>query len=89
MQDRNDIIEGIGVALRATIRHHSIASARVVDLGTADLTAAKKAAAAEFRAEFVDYTICILGERTPDNPDGIIAARRVGARKWHDNGSKH
>lgn len=71
--------------LRATIRHHSIARARVVDLGTSDLTAAKKAASAEFRGEFVDYTICIMGERTPDNPDGIVAARRVGARKWHNH----
>ena len=69
---------------RATIRHHSIARARVVDLGTADLTAAKKAAATAFRGEFVDYTICILGDETPDNPRGIVASKRVGARKWID-----
>lgn len=70
--------------LRATIRHHSIASARVVDLGTTDLAIAKKAASAEFKGEFVDYSICILGECTPDNPYGIISIRRVGARKWRD-----
>lgn len=75
--------------LHATIRHHSIARARVVDLGTADLTAAKRKAGAEFRSEFVDYTICILGERTPDNPDGIISSRRIGARKWHDHEDQH
>lgn len=71
---------------RATIRHHSIARARVVDLGTPDLIAAKKAASAEFKGEFADYTICILGEETPDNPRGIVASKRVGARKWIDSG---
>jgi hypothetical protein len=70
--------------LHATIRHHSIASARVVDLGTADMAEAKKLAAAEFRGEFADYRICILGERSVHNPDGIVATRRVGARKWMD-----
>jgi len=67
---------------RATIRHHSIASARVVDLRTTDLTAAKRAATREFGSGFVDHTICILGERTPDNPDGIVATRRIGSSKW-------
>lgn len=69
---------------RATIRHNSIASARIVDLGTDDLAAAKKAASAEFVGEFVDHEICILGDSTPDNPNGIVSKRRVGARKWID-----
>ena len=68
----------------ATIRHHSIARARIVDLGTDSLDAAKKAAAAEFKGDFVDYIICIIGDRTPHNPNGIVAHRRVGARKWVD-----
>lgn len=71
--------------LRATIRHHSIARARVVDLGTDDLTKAKTLAAAEFRGDFVDYTLCILGDATPHNPSGVIASRRIGARKWHNH----
>ena len=70
--------------LSATIRHHSIASARVVDLGTTDLAAAKKAAAKEFGDDYRDYTICIIGEATIHNQDGIIATRRVGGRKWVD-----
>lgn len=75
--------------LHATIRHHSIARARVIDLGTADLKAAKRKASAEFRGEFVDYAICIIGDRTPDNPDGIISSRRVGARNWNDHEDQH
>lgn len=68
----------------ATIRHHSISSARVVDLGTTDITEAKRRASAEFGGDFNDYTLVILGERTPGNPDGIISSRRLGARKWRD-----
>ena len=70
---------------RATIRHNSISRARVVDLGTADLTAAKARASAEFKGDFVDYIICIIGECSPDNPTGVVASRRVGARNWIDN----
>lgn len=68
---------------RATIRHHSIASARVVPVG-ADLAEAKRKASAEFRGDFNDYTIVILAEQTPDNPTGIVASRKVGGRKWYD-----
>ena len=68
--------------LRATIRHHSISRARVADLGTTDLRIAKRRASAEFGGEFDDYTLVILGERTPDNPDGIVAAKRIGASRW-------
>lgn len=71
--------------LHATIRHHSIARARVVDLGTMDLTTAKVLAAKEFAGEFVDYTLCIIGDCTPHNPGGIVSSRRIGARTWRDN----
>ena len=68
--------------LHATIRHHSIASARVVDLGTDNLTKAKKAAVAEFGDDFADCVICILGDRDIHNPSGIVATRRVNGRYW-------
>lgn len=70
--------------LTATIQHHSISSARVVDLKTTDLTLAKRRASAEFRGEFNDYTICIMAEPEPCNSSGIVSSRRVSDRKWKD-----
>ncbi len=67
---------------RATIRHHSIARARVVNLGTNDLSVAKRRASAEFRGDFNDYIIVVLGDATPDNPGGIVASRRIGGKTW-------
>lgn len=72
----------------ATIRHHSIASARsiVID-GT--LTAAKRAATAEFGNGFVDHTIVI----SPVLPDGSadaeypISWRTIRNRRWTDAGA--
>lgn len=68
----------------ATIRHHSIARARIVPVGD-DLTAAKRAAAKEFRGEFAGYTIVILDRDAHNFDCEIVASRRAGARKWSNN----
>ncbi|GGW23904.1 hypothetical protein GCM10011452_09060 [Gemmobacter lanyuensis] len=66
----------------ATIRHHSIASARVVNVGN-DLTAAKTAATKEFGGEMRDYTIVIIDTQCPDPWNGdVVASKRVCARSW-------
>lgn len=60
----------------ATIVHHSIARARVIEVeGT--LAEAKAAAWEEFGDEQLDYRIAVYDE------DGdIVASRRVGAKRW-------
>ena len=65
----------------ATIRHHSIARARVVDLGD-DITAAKRRATAEFRGDYNDYVVVIMDATLPEW-DNIVASRRLGDRKLH------
>jgi hypothetical protein len=66
----------------ATIRHHSISRARVIDI-TGTLDEAKKAAADEFEQEQRDYEIVVSEE--PDNraPE-IVATKLVSARHWQD-----
>ena len=66
----------------ATIQHHSIAQARIVDLQTTDLRTAKRRATAEFGSGYHDHTIIIMGEQTPCNPSGIVSKRRIGGGKW-------
>ena len=68
----------------ATIQHHSIAQARIVDLGTDNLRTAKRRATAEFGSGYHDHTIVIMGEQTPWNPSGIVSSRKVAAEKWMD-----
>jgi hypothetical protein len=62
----------------ATISHHSISRARVINAGDT-LTAAKRNASREFNGEFLDYEILIA-----DSNDEIVARRRVKDRKWED-----
>lgn len=60
----------------ATITHHSISSARVIEIdGT--LTQAKRAATKEFGDGFVDHRIVIR-----DADGEVVAARRVGDKSW-------
>lgn len=60
----------------ATISHHSISSARVIEIeGT--LAQAKRAATKEFVDEFVDHRIVIR-----DADGEVVAARRVGDKSW-------
>ncbi|HEU4986846.1 MAG TPA: hypothetical protein VFT89_07255 [Rhizobiaceae bacterium] len=68
----------------ATIRHHSIARARVVNVGD-DLTTAKRNATREFGDEFVDYTIIIRDRNEQDwgGNEDIVATKRVGAKRWN------
>jgi len=68
----------------ATIRHHSIARARTVDVGD-DLTTAKRNATKEFGDEFLDYTIIIRDRHEQDwgGNEDIVASRRVGNKRWH------
>jgi len=71
--------------LRATIMHHSISRARIVDLGTTNLTLAKRRATAEFGGGYHDHLICILGEETRWNPTGVIARKRVAGDRWYND----
>lgn len=66
----------------ATVKHHSISSARVIDC-SADLTQAKRSAAREFSAEFRDYVITIIAHYDDRAPD-IVATKYVGDRRWSD-----
>jgi hypothetical protein len=66
----------------STIQHHSIASAREIEIdGT--MTDAKRKAAREFSGEQNDFRIVIFAA-----PAGIepykVSSRRVGGRKWED-----
>lgn len=63
----------------ATITHHSISRARVVNVGNT-LAAAKINASREFGDEFQDYTIVIDDQMNPNW--GAVASKRVGARRW-------
>lgn len=66
----------------ATIRHHSIAAARTIQIdGT--LTAAKAAASREFGDEQRDYNI-VIAEHADGLPHEIVARKRVSGRTWHD-----
>ena len=65
----------------ATIKHHTISSAPVIPVGD-DLAKAKRVATREFGAGFLDHTIAIMGEPTPQTPNGVVAAKRIGAAKW-------
>lgn len=67
----------------ATIRHHSIASARVVPVGDT-LAAAKRAATEEFGDDMQDYTIVICDTQSSDPSPGmdIVASRRCGDKRW-------
>lgn len=69
----------------ATIRHHSIASARVIKIeGT--LTQAKTAASREFGGDFNDYILTIFGVAPNGEMDRdyIVATRRLGSKRWHN-----
>lgn len=60
----------------ATITHHSIHSARVIEIdGT--LTQAKRAATKEFGEGFLDHVIVIR-----DQYGEPVASRRVGDKSW-------
>lgn len=67
----------------ATIQHHSIARARVVDVGD-DLASAKAAASSEFGDEQRDYTIIIMDHDAANFDSEIVARRKVSGRKWQD-----
>lgn len=60
----------------ATVAHHSIHSARVIEIdGT--LTQAKRAATKEFGDGFLDHVIVIL-----DQYGEPVATRRIGDSRW-------
>ena len=67
----------------ATIQHHSISRARIVDVGN-NLTMAKRLATAEFGGGFLDHTIVIFDAEIP-GWDNICAARKLCHRRWQDN----
>lgn len=62
----------------ATIRHHSVSRAPVIDCGDS-LADAKLKATREFGDGFLDHTIII---RDRDAQDEIVARRRIGERHW-------
>jgi hypothetical protein len=65
---------------KATIRHHSIRSARVIQI-TGTLASAKRAASREFGDEFRDHEIVIY-TGGDDAETEIVACRKVGDRRW-------
>ena len=66
----------------ATIRHHSIAKAREINIdGT--LSAAKRAASKEFGDEFLSYEIVIYEEKF-DGELIKVSSKLVGAKHWKD-----
>lgn len=67
----------------ATIHHHSLSRAPVVNAGNT-LSEAKARAEREFGDEFADYTIVIVDRDAPNFDSEIVSRRRVGARKWID-----
>ncbi|MGB3417891.1 MAG: hypothetical protein WBA36_14550 [Mesorhizobium sp.] len=68
----------------ATIRHHSIARARIIGVGD-DLTTAKRNATKEFGDEFLDYMIIIRDRDEQDwgGNEDVVASKRVGAKRWN------
>lgn len=65
----------------ATIAHHSIARARVLEIeGT--LAQAKRAASREFGDGFADHRIVI--RQADGRWDDIVATRRLSDRRWTD-----
>lgn len=66
----------------ATIRHHSISRARVIDAGNS-LPAAKARASAEFGDGYLDHEIVIY-EDTDTHGPCMVTSRRIGSDAWHD-----
>lgn len=67
---------------QATIRHHSISRARVVDVGN-DLTAAKRAATKEFGGGYLDHVVVIIDTTIPEHYGSqIVASKRIDAKRW-------
>jgi hypothetical protein len=61
---------------QATIVHHTIRSARVIDAGD-NLAMAKRAASKEFGGEMLDFKIVVT-----DRSGAVVAARRVADKRW-------
>lgn len=70
---------------QASIAHHSISRARLINAGDT-LNAAKIAAAKEFAGEHRDYVIEIYDSRLYDGIGSqhgqIVATRKVGGKVW-------
>lgn len=64
----------------ATIHHHSISKAPIIDAGET-IASAKRRATAEFGGGFVGHTIIIRDRNLPEYPDNIVAKRVIGG-KW-------
>ena len=64
----------------ATIRHHSIAAARSIEI-SGSLTQAKRAATKEFGQEQRDYII-VIGQKHLGGQVEIVSSRRVGDKTW-------
>lgn len=67
---------------RATIEHHSISRARVIECGD-DLAEAKRRADEEFGDEQRDYVIAIFAESAAGT-DIRVATRYVDGSRWED-----
>lgn len=64
----------------ATIRHHSISRAPVIECGN-NLTQAKRKATAFFGGGYLDHVIEISDTLEMGYPV-IVALRRIGDKKW-------
>ena len=67
---------------QATIRHSSIARARVIDCGS-DLNKAKTLATEEFGDGFRDHVIVIMEADGP-HWGAIVSSRVIGRKHWQD-----
>lgn len=67
----------------ATIRHHSIARAPVIEIKSAKLSNAKARAAREFGQGFLDHEIVIYDATYGREPE-VVTSRRIGSRRWQD-----
>lgn len=65
----------------ATIKHNSIARARIVNVGET-LRAAKINATREFGSGYLDHMIVIYDSQIPEHMGQIVATKRVDAPKW-------
>ena len=61
---------------KATITHHSIGQARIIEI-EGSLTKAKREATKEFGGGFIDHRIVICNEH-----NDTVATRRIGEKGW-------
>jgi hypothetical protein len=67
----------------ATISHHSLSRAPLIEV-TGSLLAAKRAATARFGDGFGEHEILIWRANGPGRDETLVAARRIDAKRWNN-----